>query len=293
MGMTKKGQTEAAYIILALALVLVGTLFYYNFKVDASSQTTIEKCRLSVLQNSAYRSGAVIKHTTGINIPTPEVSAIDCPKMVLNISRKLVDRYTSPDYGAKYEIASAMKTCKYEWGDFQLRPFSVDWFETGKRFCSICYGVSFSDDFPEKGQKLTNFMQFLSANRPQGSAQTFAQYLTNTNNTWDIPSSVGSMSTDQIDTNKDYVVMYTIDKKGTLLSSVLGVVGGVGGIAAGCTIGSFLPIVGTAIGCGLGFIAGGTAGYVVGTGTLHEDQAVWFVPLDSVRDRGCDILYQY
>lgn len=289
MHMKKRGMIDLVYIVMAVAVILVGTLFYTEFSVGTKDLDKVESCRLSVYQNSQYRTGNVFKSLTGLDAPTPEIAAIDCPKRDLVINNKLVDKYKQgPEFGAKYEIATAMKTCKYQWGDFQLNPFSTDWFSGNKKFCGICYVVSFDDKFTLKGQKLGNFMQFLSSNYVSDGSKTFANYLTNTNYSWEIPSTVSGQSIDSIDTNKNYVVMYNINKKGFIVGSM----SAIGGAGVGCALGSFLPIVGTAIGCGLGFMAGGIGGYVIGSPTLDEEQAIWFIPTESIRDRECDILYQ-
>ena len=147
--------------------------------------------------------------------------------------------YNSTDFGAKYEITNAMRLCWYQWGQGQMQPFDVGWFSTGKRFCSICYEVEFTDDFKQSYSKqyggktsLDNFYNFLNVNKVPDGSKYFINYLTNQNSTWPVDINMQNVI-QKIDLNKKYSVVYTINKPGLLTSSVLGVGGALGGCAAG------------------------------------------------------------
>ena len=287
----KRGQAELPYAIIAVAAIIITVLFVHNYSKAFDDEKEIQACRLSVLQNAKLRPGTV-GEAVGIEFPTPELTAIDCPKRKLEISSRLVDKYKQgPEYGAKLEIAEAMRKCWKQWlGPEGFAPFDTGWLEGDKRFCAICYDVSFADDFQNelKIKQLNNFVEFLRTTYTPDGSYRYVNYLTNTNWSFSLPPGSSEQFNDAMSTEQDYVVMYRVDRKGYWLGSIIGSTA----VSSGCIAGTWAGgPTGFVIGCGLGLIGGGI-GYVTATEDLHHEASIVVKPSHLIREDGCKVLYQ-
>jgi hypothetical protein len=294
----KRGMVSVPVeVVLILAFIVVAGLFYKEFISGASGTVGVSACQFSVLLNSEART---TKKLPGESI------GVNCPKSDLTIDNDLVKGYAlGPEWGAKYEIANALSNCRKRWGGGELTPFDTGWLEGGKTFCAICYDVTFGDDFRKDTKKLSNFFRFILTNKDSTTGKYFVDDLTGTNNSWqdvskmfgnnELPPELQNSLIDEIDTGRDYSIIYRIDRNGYWQNTLgIGTATLVSG-AAGCKVGSLLSAasgVGIAIGCGVGFIGGAAGTYFFGTSEPTHTSTFKIVPTDSLREEGCTVLYQ-
>ncbi|KHO45967.1 MAG: hypothetical protein QS98_C0006G0032 [archaeon GW2011_AR3] len=293
----KKGNIAVMpYVILTTVFILVWSIYIANFNLKAKESKEVEACRFSVFRNSELRAEILAKKFIGLEIPSSEIAAIECPKRKLLIDTKMTSAYEDKEFGAKDHIAEAMRLCWYQWGRGKLSPFDESFFDSKNKFCAVCYDVKFDDSFSRKYAKLDNFLNFLAQyNVPDGGTR-YINYLTNSNHTWEITQEMKLQFIDSIDTSKDYAILYTIDKPGTIVQSMTGAGGAAVGTYAGCKFGGlltpFLGPLGVVIGCGGGFVIGGYYGYAIGETSLVGDSKVMLLQSSVLREHGCDVLYQ-
>jgi len=163
---------------------------------------------------------------------------------------------------------------------------------TGGTFCRPRYSpISFKNNV-----KVDNFIQYLAENNPDGKDVSYLEFITGSKLEGDL-SKLGNIK-DSIDPNREYSLVFMINKKGFwqkwVLSSLEFVGGGFWGYVAGSAI-ALIPGVGTVPGVTIiasltaaGGIAGGARGYILGISYEDFTTSLALVPLNEVPLLECE-----
>ena len=240
-----KKAISGPMFLLVLTLFAIGIYFFINSSwMDAMLRSTDKTaCRASVDANAP-------RIYEGFDFV---VSDIKCPPHVVKIN--------SPDPEKVFpRLANSTYQC---WDDFRQGAASLFRLERGQErtFCIVCAYISFEGD--ARGQQHTEYKHYLMTTpipRP-GDSRSFYEFTSGLKPT---PEDVeeASTSTDFIDTDKEYVVLFTYGKRKGYWDrfNIAGAAAIGGGIIAG--VASFFTF-GTA-GIVYAIIAGTTFGGVEG-----------------------------
>jgi hypothetical protein len=249
-----KGQiSDIQAAALAIAAVLIFSIFLYNAYVNMKDKMATNSCKSSIEAHSIVATTTAGEIFTDIKCPTSEIT-------IKNLKT------------TKKTIAEDMHRCWYIWGQGDGRYFKGD-----GTFCHVCSIYKFGD----KGQTVNGFMQYLHEEPIQMKYPTdtrgitYAQYLAgykSKNAEQKIDTNVGELSkTDIINTSNRYATIFVYasgkDAIQKLMEgggrTVLGTIGMFGVLGGGLATG-----VGVSGALGIGtFIVSNPAGWIVG-GTI-------------------------
>jgi len=236
------------YLILSLAILAVLLFFFRDTITMWDQKTDAEICRKSVEVHA-------MAHVKGINT----IENLNCPPSYEPIT-------SGSEKEIKEELAESMAECFWKFGENELELFSGD-ITSQERFCALCHYVTFEDD--ARGVSVSNFAQYLTSNhvsskysKSQGY-RTYADYIIGEPTD---PSAIQTMgmNTFDIDTGRDYGIVFIYTKN----SYIQDVVGAAIGAQTGAVIGLagalyLLPFGVTQVGAvllttGIGAYTGGT-----------------------------------
>ncbi|MFH0831935.1 MAG: glycine zipper domain-containing protein [archaeon] len=236
MKFNKKGIEAEVLVGIIITIIVASVIFWFLYIYNSRTTDFIDReaCHQSVLMRSL---------PTIVGAPLRAGLPLKCrtEKILL----------TQDDENAiKSRIANAMHDCWWMLGEGKLNFFSAGLFK--KNYCLICSTIKFDKD--AKNLKINDFKEYLAVEKLPTSNITYLQYFSNL----DSPEVVGTGEV--IDTNEEYVVVFSFFKN-ELLSNWLAVgEGGWIGAKVGAVIGSIIPGPGTTIGAGVGLIIGGAIG---------------------------------
>lgn len=295
--MLKKAQAQEETVsfplaIAALAVILI--LLFVFILPELRKLPEREVCRLSVIAKSNSQIFGQESHLQ-LNCPTNIVDirkdGIYQDDKIDKVFKKSEAQSDKEEKIKKY-IAGQMYDCWYKFEKGKVDPWG-DW-NLGKTVhCVVCADINFDPEFSEKNKEINDFGEFLN-NEPISklSKETYSEYLGG--KIEEVHEASGADL--YIDTTKPHLVLFRLSDLG---------VGGVvsGATLAGCGVGmvgtaivNMIPvigqggwIVGTGIGCVVGF-AGGVYTYFSGVDEISLEANVLLLPADVVKPGYCDRL---
>jgi hypothetical protein len=192
----KRGMfSQLGIIILILVGAIILFLFIAKFMASAGAESMIDKCRLSVVAQSATD---IQLTASGWKSPL----SVDCSRRYINFYNTRVEVGASPEsttpMKVSYEgkkvskfsqlddmivnqvIAEELRICRYEFGDGKIDVFSKDktFFESQK-VCFICAEITFEDTVSQ--DSFTGFMEYVKNTKIVNAQQTYYQAFTEKN----------------------------------------------------------------------------------------------------------------
>lgn len=276
--MGKKGKSKRAALsikfIIILAILLLGfavILFIfsqYNWKGEIDKKA----CHQSVIYKA---SAPEIKDKKILELPLNCKTEKFCITANWFFKGNCDDDFLGEEYKTKriskneenwddeinQIIADELYDCWWMMGQGQVQIYSRDWSKNDeKRVCNICSRIAFDKELQEELKLVRGTTKYLTTHKIPDSDITYWQFLTNSNSNY-----IYDYSEDRdIVTTSQKALVFAELSHGALDDWLLRGGGIVGFGAAGAAIGSIVPVVGTAIGGGVGFIAGAILGYGVG-----------------------------
>ncbi len=281
--MRKKGATVQTIIISIIILVTSAAIIFFFLKAFPYKETIDkEACHQSVI----LRNNALLKGEFGLEIP------LNCKTQRIKIS-------STNEESIKREIADAMYDCWWMLGEGKLNFFKRDpYLEYYKSHCIFCTIIEFDENVQERLPEIKGMNEYLAETNIPTKNITYWQYFTNS----EIPIvTKAEEELGAINTNEKYAVVFVLSERTTLLSSVAGgtcgLIAGAKGAAIGSAIGSVVPVAGTLVGAGIGFVAGAAGCYLlqekwqnfVNKNPGHY-YSLMLIPLNAkaIKDYGCE-----
>lgn len=159
----------------------------------------------------------------------------------------------------KKEMGYMMQECFWKFGANEINLFEGSRFHE-ERFCALCNHVTFEGD--ARGQKITDFTEYLFDEEPEkkfcDDAKNIADCIIGKPTDPDEINDIIALNKVDIDTTKEYGIMYLYTKN-THISNIVGTIAGIGtGILVGKKVG--FATYGAVIGGGVGLILGSIDG---------------------------------
>jgi hypothetical protein len=187
-----KGQiTDMQAAVLAVAAILIFSIFLYNAYTALKDRMATNSCKSSIEAHSIVATGTASEMFTDIKCPTQEITI-----------KKLKT--------AKATIAEDMHRCWYIWGEGKGQYFKGD-----GTFCHICSVYQFGD----KGQEVRGFMNYLETEplkvKYPGESNTGISYQDYFNG-YSTPNSAKMVNNNQIQSLAELDVIDTSQKYATI-----------------------------------------------------------------------------
>jgi hypothetical protein len=244
---TNTGLEHIVWMALLLIAIIVIVLFIYRAITSPQDRMAVETCKRSVDLASVHVAG------------TDVFDSLECEAREVRIT-------DSDQKAIKRKVAEQMADCWYKFDKGESELFEKNW---GKdRFCAVCSIIEFEG--AADNRKITGFAEYIATeNVKQAYGRgTYADYLTSEKTT-DLDKFRKQPL--EIDTSKDYGVIFVYDKNAGLdkfwgavsFGSGAGMVALTTGVIASGTLLPILPVAGVAalIGTGVGAAVGGPAQY--------------------------------
>lgn len=123
---------------------------------------------------------------------------------------KYVTVAANKDDVVKRELAEEMRKCAYQWGRGEIELFNGPGY-----YCAVCSAVRFDNItkelYEENSGAIRGFHTYLRETNVPGGAQTYAQYLGSVTNDEGLQTET-PLNAFVVDTEKDYVVLFTYQK---------------------------------------------------------------------------------
>jgi hypothetical protein len=251
--MKKRGQlTQAQIIYIILAVVCFIILLYFLNAFDFKTNFERMICKNSIMMKAVKFSG---EDSSNPILKIVEIQPLKALVPVRCKTEKVVIKTTQEKEIAR-QIAEQMRQCWWLFDEGQADALTSGMF--GGKACLICADITF-DKSVQNNVKIipgSSFYNFLNtALIPQGG-KTYLQYLTNSGLS-PAPGAISGKEFENIDTKKQYAVIFAAGQKEWAGEVSAGVIGGALGAKALFVVGSFIPIPGANLALGgIGFIAG-------------------------------------
>lgn len=239
MKLNKKGIEAEVLIGIILTIIVAAVIFWFLYIYNSSTTDFIDReaCHQSVLMRSLPTiAGAPLRAGLPLKCRTEKILLLQ-----------------DDENAIKSRIANAMHDCWWMLGEGKLNFFAAGLVR--KNYCLICSTIKFDKD--AKNLKINDLKEYLVVEKLPAGNMSYLQYLSNSDN----PAVMGSGEV--IDTNEEYVVVFSFFKNELLSNWLATGTAGFMGAKAGAVVGSIVPGLGTAIGAGVGLVVGGSLGWLL------------------------------
>lgn len=274
-------HTIIAIIVIAGVVLVLFTLS----KTDTIAKNKIEDttCSASVRYAVGLSQASLGAFDSAITCPTKQFSPITDTK----------------SDAVNFQIAQQMKTCWDDWGNGNLKLFSLDGI-----YCHVCSVITFE---ASRGD-IEDLPNYLAITAVPGTSKSYAEYFldVSTEHAADIAPKIGHVTFSAMPRNQPYAVLFVyarghdtlIELSKKLPALGIGTTGVVGGgiiLAKAAVLGSATIAGGTAAIIGVGVVGVGATAYALLYGTdifnapVESTSELMFVPYtkENVQAIGC------
>ena len=271
MAYNKKALTVKLIIGLIILIVSFGIIALFFATYGFPEEIDKEACHQSVIYKASVPD---IDGKDVLDLPLNCKTEKICISMDKNGNcdedfrgEKYDTKKVSDDAGQREQdmrkiFADAMAECWWMMGQGKAQVFTRGTRKNND--CVLCTRLAFDKDLktdliaPPYGGKIRGLTKYMISNNALSSEKTYWQYITNSESNFRMGY---DESKDVIDLNvhPQKVIVFAETKPGSYLDLLIGTAatGGVaGGILAGATVGSVVPVAGTLVGGGIGAVIG-------------------------------------
>lgn len=187
----KKGLERWMLITIIIAIASFAIILIYFFMMKPTAIVDKEACRASIIMRAMPVAGDIAKANTPLNCRTEEI---------------IIDsRYKTEDQ-IKGKIADAMAECWNMVGKGELDFMSSSLWN--QDYCLICSRIEFDKKTTEKFPVLMGILSYMNNTEMSINQKSYYEYIWRST----MPGGIDA----NVDTSKDYVVMFSMNKQGWL-----------------------------------------------------------------------------
>jgi len=240
----KKGLERGLLVLTILIILGAGIIFLSIYRSNPYKAVDKEACRASIAIRSTPIAGESLKAAAPLNCRTEQIK---------------IDKSYRTEEQIKKKVADAMAEC---WsivgkGEMNFMPQGF-W---GDKYCLICSTIEFDKNAKQNFPVVSGLLYYMSNTEMPVQKQKYFNYL------WGEDVSYSGNVDFDIDTSKDYAVIFSLYKSGWLKKNLVNIAGATGTVAIiGATFltGGSVPVISllivrTAAQLGLGYYLANTA----------------------------------